>query len=243
MRNNINFVHMIPGVCSKEIFHIQISHTIWKNPFLKFYCLFTSITPLIACYRDCWPVWLPTNLSVTTVFYGICCQNPNSMPISNQNYLRLVDATQEHKRNNKQDRSTNRYTARLKEALDNVKNLEDKSYSPGVLDASAGPSGDLPATPFSHSAKKDSYEINSFVVMPFGPQWYPARINNYSHKTNEVEVELLYVMNMNHFIGNMKVIFHIKDFCGNQQQTFYVPYHYQPPTWSAWFNFSERCDC
>ena len=85
-----------------------------------------------------------------------------------------------------------------KEAFNHRKNVAVQrlegcpSYGPGILDSGAGPSGDMGSVPhvFQHNTITD-ISVNQFVVVPFGPKWFVAKVVEVSTSLAEVQVEYL----------------------------------------------------
>ena len=66
------------------------------------------------------------------------------------------------------------------------------SYGPGICDSGAGPSADMLAVPGVLEKKSCQVGIGQFVVVPFGPVWYAAKVVDISTETNEVQLKYMY---------------------------------------------------
>lgn len=101
------------------------------------------------------------------------------------------DSKREKLKKDRQADSNTRYLERLSAAQDSLKGR--KSYSPGVCDAGDGPSREMVTMPMiASTANVQNPSVSEFVVIPYGPTWYAARITQADAVNREVELEFMY---------------------------------------------------
>lgn len=129
--------------------------------------------------------------------------NALSIPIAEdaKSYLSRCDVVRKYLLNKRQSAGKDRYTKRLKEAVLQVE-AREKSYSPGICDAGAGPSADMsftaPTIQQPPSKKLNiSFDKNCFVIIPFRPPsgWYAGRIVDVDTVSKKITLDWLYTTN------------------------------------------------
>ena len=123
------------------------------------------------------------------------------IPVSDesQQYLIKSHAARTKLREKRSSQAKERYVKRLKEAT--ISSI-DKSYSPGLCDAGAGPSADMHLSLVTNAPEtavetEQNMSKNCFVVVPFRPPsgWYAGRIEDVDVPKKQILVNWLYTTN------------------------------------------------
>ena len=112
---------------------------------------------------------------------------------SSLGYFNKLDEKGNKQKTKRKSDSSERFQKRLKSALERH-DEQQKSYHPGVCDAGTGPSSEDLSTPSVNRADEEVVieEKKTFVVLPYGPVWYFARVEKLLPETKEILVDFLY---------------------------------------------------
>ena len=84
-----------------------------------------------------------------------------------------------------QDRRKRNFLLQKNKALEKY---SGESYLPGILSSVEGPSADMESVSRFRSTVTDSFSIRQYVVLPYGPKWFAAQVEDVSPQSNEVEL-------------------------------------------------------
>ena len=169
---------------SLESFNSTLWHILPKSKFNGRTRVETAVMLAIVCFEDGKQGLIPVMEKL-------------HIPATNTLYFQQADKSRSKRKEARKREADQRFISRLKDANDRVKDLELKSYSPGVMDAAAGPTAEMQSTAFTSTStkSKEQYSKNQFVAISYGPIWYPCRIEEFHAASNEIYIEVMYTRN------------------------------------------------